>query len=238
MSGYGKWIGAGLGWMVGGPIGGLLGFVTGNILNGEPNAEATEVSNHVSELEACLLVIASHVIRADGKVSLQEVEFVKQQLIATNGEQFIEDKMRVFQHCLTTTYELEKSCGHIRIYHSRTVATQSLRWAFAIAISDKELSEKERKLLFYIAGLLNINELDFKDLLEKWQPKAQSLFDLFNLKETSTKMELVASYRKLVLKLHPDRNLYYTETERKQAELKLQQLREAYEQLLKEKYSA
>ena len=235
---YGKWIGAGLGWMVGGPIGGLLGFAAGNLLNDTPEAEAVDSGSNVSELEACLLVIATHVVKADGKATLQEVEFVRQQLIATNGEQFIEDKMQVFHHCMAHTYELEKSCGYIRIYQSETVTIQTLRWAFAIAICDNELSEKERKLLFYIAGLLNINDVVFKKLLAEWQPKVQSLFDLFELKETATKAELVTAYRQLVLQLHPDKNPNYTEKQRKQAELKLQQLREAYQQLLKEKFSA
>lgn len=238
MSSYEKWIGAGLGWLVGGPIGGLLGFAAGNLITNAPEAEVADTNSHVSELEACLLVIASHVIKADGKASLQEVEFVRQQLIATNGEKFIEEKMRVFHHCMAHSYELEKSCGYIRIYQTPTVAVQTLRWAFAIAIADNELTEKERKVLFYIAGLLNINDVQFKKLLSEWQPKTQSLFDLFELKETASKTELVSSYRKLVLKLHPDRNPHYNEKECKQAELKLQQLREAYEQLLKEKFSS
>lgn len=238
MGNYEKWIGAGLGWLVGGPIGGLLGFAAGNLISTSPEAEAAENESHVSELEACLLVIATHVIKADGKATLQEIEFVRQQLIATNGENFIEEKMRVFHHCMAHTYELEKSCGYIRIYQTPTVAVQTLRWAFAIAIADKELSEKERKLLFYIAGLLNINDVQFKKLISEWQPKTQSLFDLFELNETASKTELVSAYRKLVLKIHPDRNPNYTEKERKQAELKLQQLREAYEKLLKEKFSA
>lgn len=234
---YSKWIGAGLGWMVGGPIGGLLGFAAGGILNSTPEAEAATESIHVSELEACLLVIASHVIKTDGRATLQEIEFVRQQLIATNGEYHIDEKMQVFHHCLAHEYELEKSCGYIRIYQSKAAAIQSLRWAFAIAICDKELSEKERKLLFYIAASLDISKALFLELLTEWQPKTQSLFDLFELKETATKTELVATYRKLVLKFHPDRNPNYNETQRKQAELKLQQLREAYEKLLKEKYS-
>jgi DnaJ like chaperone protein len=236
MSKYDKWIGAGLGWLVGGPIGGLLGFAAGSLLNDAPKAEATHSNSSLSELEACLLVIASHVVTADGAPTLQQIEFVRNQLIAFSGEKNIDEKMRVFNHCLAHRYELEKSCGYIRVYQSEAVAIQSLRWAHAIAICDRELSENELKLLFYIAGLLNINDVAFKKLLSEWQSKHANLFKLFELNENAGKQELITAYRKLILKIHPDRNPQYSHKERKWAEMKLQQLREAYQQLLEEKF--
>ena len=234
MSGYGKWLGGGLGWLVGGPIGGILGFVAGNVLNDEPEAEAATQSSKVSELESCLMVIASHVIHADRKVSLREIDTVRSFFLNASGERGIEDKMSVMNHCLNHQYELEKACGYIRIYQNETIALQSLRLMFDIALCDSDLSDKEHKMLFRIAGLLNINDVVFKKMIQQWAIIVQDDYTLLNVTKNSTQAEIRNAYRKLVLKLHPDRNSNYTETEKKNAERKLQALREAYKRLVKD----
>ena len=57
----GKWLGVGAGWFFGGPIGAIIGYHIGkNFFNGKnDNEKAYEVS---------LLILASLVIKADGKV--------------------------------------------------------------------------------------------------------------------------------------------------------------------------
>jgi len=234
MSGYGKWRVGSLGWLIGGPIGGILGFVAGNVLGDEPEAEVASHSSKVTELESCLMVLASHVIQADGKVSLKEIDAVRSFLINTSGEKNIESKMSVMNHCLHHQYELEKACGYIRIYQNETVAHQSLRLMFDIALCDYELSEKEHKILFRISGLLNINDVAFKKLVQQWAIVIQDDYTLLGVTKNATQAEIRNAYRKLVLKLHPDRNSQYTDAEKKSAERKLQALRESYKRLVKD----
>ncbi len=227
-----KWLGGSLGWLVGGPVGGFLGFVAGNMMEEEPEAEAANPNENVSELEACWMVIASHIIQADGKVSLSELDAVRKFVQTVSGEEHIEDKMKVLNHCLSHHYELEKACGYIRIYHHEDVAHQTLRFAYEVAVSDSNsLAESEKKALFKIAGLLNINDVVYRKLIASWSEILVDDFSVFDLKSNATQVEVRMAYRKLVLKIHPDRNAHYTTEEVKQAEMRLQQLREAYERL-------
>ena len=231
MSGYSKWLGGGLGWLVGGPIGGILGFVAGNILNEEPEAEVQGQHNQTSELESCMMVMASHIIHADGKVSLKEIDAVRNFFMEIGGGEHVESKMKVMNHCLNHEYELEKACGFVRIYQTEAIAIQCLRFLYGVAISDEKLSEKEYKLLFYIAGQLNINDVVFGKLMKEWTIAGNDDFGLFNLHETATVEEIRTVYRRMVLNIHPDRNPSYSDEERKEAERQLQLLREAYERL-------
>lgn len=228
---YGKWLGGGLGWLVGGPIGGLLGFVAGNMINEEPEAEAASEGSAASELEACLMVMASHIIHADGKVSLKEIDEVRKFIINTAGEARVDAKMQVLNHCLNHQYELEKACGYIRIYQNETVTLQTLRLMYDVAACDGALSEREHKLLFYMAGQLNINDIVYNNLMQQWTIVATDDFTLFDLPNGATQVEIRNTYRRLVLKIHPDRNAHYSEAQKKAAERQMQLLREAYERL-------
>jgi DnaJ like chaperone protein len=232
MSDYGKWLGGGLGWLVGGPIGGILGFVAGNVLSDEPEAEATSKISDVTELESCLIVLASHVINADGKVSLKEIDAVRKFFVSTEGERNIESKMSVLNHCLNHQYELEKACGFIRIYQSETIALQTLRLMFDIALCDADISLNEQKVLARIARLLSIHDVVFKEMLKQLVVVVQDDYTLLNITKNATQVEIRNAYRKMVLHLHPDRNSQYTDAEKKSAERKLQELREAYKRLI------
>ena len=72
----GKWVGIGAGWFFGGPIGAIIGYYIGkNFFNGKnDNEKAYEIS---------LLILASLVIKADGKVRKEELNYVKEFFTST-----------------------------------------------------------------------------------------------------------------------------------------------------------
>ena len=75
----GKWVGIGAGWFFGGPIGAIIGYYIGkNFFNGKnDNEKAYEIS---------LLILASLVIKADGKVRKEELNYVKEFFTRTFGQ--------------------------------------------------------------------------------------------------------------------------------------------------------
>ena len=72
------WLGGGLGWALGGPVGALLGAAFGNALTDfwskDPRGAAVPFAER--DFHASLLVLASMVIKADGKVDQRELSFV------------------------------------------------------------------------------------------------------------------------------------------------------------------
>ena len=95
--GYGKWIGGIVGFMAAGPLGALAGYAIGSLFEGNDEGnyngggygsrtyEDTSYGQRNSFLFS-LLVMASYIIKADGKVMHSEMEFVRQFLRVNFGE--------------------------------------------------------------------------------------------------------------------------------------------------------
>lgn len=236
MAKYEKWLGAGLGFMVGGPIGGLLGFITGSMLS-RGQGDAKEISQHVSEFEVNLIVLASHFIRIDGRISMSEIQFTEQFLNTHFDPQHGNERRQILNHCLQKEYDLHTACDQIRINTQHGTKVQVVRFLMDLAICDGALTEREHYFIFKIAGFLNVNDVEYRRIrTEHTQaPTSVSYYTILEVHETASYEEIRASYRKLVLKYHPDRNKDATEAERKKLSEKFQQIQEAYEILKAQK---
>ena len=95
--GYGKWIGGIVGFMAAGPLGALAGYAIGSMLenNDENNYSGGGYGSRTTESSTygqrnsflfSMLVMASYIIKADGKVMHSEMEFVRQFLRVNFGE--------------------------------------------------------------------------------------------------------------------------------------------------------
>lgn len=87
--GAGKWIGGILGFMTMGPLGALAGFALGSLLDGNNGLFGNTYEK--GQVEAgnydegqrnsflfSMLVMASYIIRADGRIMHSEMEYVRQ----------------------------------------------------------------------------------------------------------------------------------------------------------------
>ena len=111
--GIGKWIGGVLGFMAFGPLGALAGIILGSFFEEGANMtgqsfgggtnyddEHTRRDPYAGERNSFLfsmLVMASYIIRADGKIMHSEMEYVRQFLRRNFGE------IAVSQGCLLYT---------------------------------------------------------------------------------------------------------------------------------------
>ena len=83
MAKYGKWIGAGLGFVMGGPIGALFGYFIGStfdtatvVTSGPANDPGTRPTGR-GDFLLSLVVLATALMKADGKVTRNELDYVK-----------------------------------------------------------------------------------------------------------------------------------------------------------------
>lgn len=247
MAKYEKWLGAGLGFVVGGPIGGLLGFITGSMLE-RGQGDAKEISQNISEFEVNLMVLASHFIKIDGRVSMSEIQFTEQFLNTHFDPSQATERRQILNHCLQKEYDLDVACGQIRMNTSHSTKVQVVRFLMDLALCDGELSEREHYFIFKIAGFLNVNDVEYRRIRNEHTNEGQaynggytststsySYYRTLEVSETATYEEIRASYRKLVLKYHPDRNKDASEVERKKLAAKFQQIQEAYDILKAQK---
>ena len=98
--GAGKWIGGILGFMTMGPLGALAGFALGSLLDGnnglfgntyeKGQAEAGNYDEgQRNSFLFSMLVMASYIIRADGRIMHSEMEYVRQFLRMNFGEEAV-----------------------------------------------------------------------------------------------------------------------------------------------------
>ena len=104
MGSFTKWLGAGLGFTLGGPIGAAIGFAVGSFVDGFSEKDLTQeqreyqenvrgnrvrrdsVDTQSGDFEMSLLVLASIVIKSDGKVDQRELDFVRSQFVGMYGK--------------------------------------------------------------------------------------------------------------------------------------------------------
>lgn len=232
MAKYEKWLGAGLGWMMtGNPLGGLLGFIAGSFMERGNKSEARHILDGLSEFETNLLVLASHLIKIDGKVSLEEISFTENFLNAHFDEKLSAKRAQVLNHCLQKEYDLNIVCDQLRMYAKHSTRVQVVRFLFDLALSDGELNERENFFIFKVAGYLTVNDVEFRKIKKEHLEQTISEYETLGVKKDASFTEIRNVYRKLVLKYHPDKNTHLSEEERKQLARKFQQIKEAYETL-------
>ncbi len=87
--GAGKWIGGIIGFMAGGPLGALAGYALGSLIDfgSNPANDTTAYGNEHTKEDVfagqrnsflfSMLVMASYIIRADGRIMHSEMEYVR-----------------------------------------------------------------------------------------------------------------------------------------------------------------
>lgn len=235
MARYEKWLGASLGWvMTGNPLGGLLGFIAGSLIESGEKKSSSKITEGISEFEMNLIVLASHLIKIDGKISMHEINFLQNFLDSHFEEKHTTKRKEVIHHCLTKEYDLTIASEQIRMYTPHATHVQVIRFLFDLAMSDGELHEREEYFIFRLAGYINVNDVDFRKIKAEHLEAKISVYEILGVRKQMSFAEIRMVYRQLVLKYHPDRNTTLSEPEKKKLGIKFQQIQEAYEQVKKE----
>lgn len=232
MAKYEKWLGAGLGFVVGGPMGSMIGYAAGEQI-GKPAKKYSKTAN-TSEFETNLILLASALIQSDGRVTREELDFVRTFFTDHFDPAHIEEKMAILHHCLERRYDTRKACDDLRISSSPSTRIQIIHFLFDIAIADADLSQQERNTIFTIAGWLNINDIEFNRIRQSYIAEVKR-YNIFGLVHTASYEEIKAAYRKMVLEYHPDRNSHLSPAEQKAAADKFRKIQEAFDQIRAER---
>ena len=212
----GKWIGGILGFMSAGPLGALAGIVLGGLLDqaldavntpdtqGSGDGFATaQVQGQRNSFLFSMLVLASYVIKADGRVMHSEMETVRRTLrqsfgdsAALQGDEILrrlfDEQKRVGAAGFRQT--VADCCRQISGQMDRSQLLQLLNFLVVIAQAD---------------GRVDTTEV------------------------TATDDELKRAYRRLALEHHPDKVAALGEDIRRAAEKKLQEINAAEDSIWK-----
>lgn len=251
----GKWIGGIMGFMALGPLGALAGYAIGSLFdktndaqadfdNGQGGASYTHAGQRNSFLFS-MLVMASYIIRADGKIMHSEMEFVRR-FLRTN---FGEDAVNEGEQILLNLFEQQKRMDASNPYAFRNTIhecgaqiaanltygerLQLLDFLAKISQSDGHVCQQEIEALKEVAQAMQLSEKEVESMLNLGGDSLADAYKVLEIDPSATDEEVRAAYRRLALKHHPDRVATLGEDIRKAAEEKFQHINNAKERIYK-----
>jgi len=238
--GFSKWIGATIGWSFGGPIGAIIGMAVGSLLDSSSKGRTvyiqTQQATRSGDFEVSLLILASIVIKADGKQDHRELNFVRAQFVQMYGKERANKAFNLFKEISKqTNISTRQVCLQIRQMMDHASRLQLIHFLFGIAKADNHVADSEVEAIALIASYLGVSPRDFESIKAMFYKSSDNAYKILELDSNATMSEIKAAYRKMAKKYHPDKVLHLGKEHQKGAEEKFRKVQEAYEQLQKEK---
>ncbi len=249
MGKFAKWLGAGAGFTMGGPIGAIIGFAVGSFIDGVSVEDFTEEQQKYQrqsqsqqrgratsgDFEITLLILASVVIKADGKVDQRELDYVRMHFVKMYGKERANHAFKLFGGIIKKQISTRQVCMQIRQHMSHSSRLQLLHFLFGIAKADGQVTSSEEEEIRKIASYLYINDHDYSSIKAMFYDESDSAYKILEITKAATNDELKKAYRKMAKKYHPDKLEGLGEEHKNGAKEKFQKIQGAYEQIKKER---
>ena len=258
---FGKWIGGYLGWSAAGPIGALIGFLVGALIDAVSSDGATlslgsdgftssdsdyqkvrQQEGNRNSFLLSMLVLASYIIKADGKIMHSEMELVRQMLRQNFGEVAVEQGDKIMKRLFEEQKQMgqsayrqsiAESCSQIARQMDYSQRLQLLSFLVMIAQADGNVADAEVVALREVAQWMSLQASEVDSMLHLKGESIEDAYKVLGVSPDATNDELKKAYRKLALEHHPDRVAKLGDDVRKAAEKKFQEINAAKEKIWK-----
>jgi DnaJ like chaperone protein len=260
--GAAKWIGGILGFMTSGPLGALAGYALGalfesaaNLTDGykEPSQQggfdgtgrARQAEGEQYSFRFAFLVMASYIIRADGRIMHSEMEYVRQFLRQNFGDEAAREGNDILLRLFEQQKQMDatnpqayrhtiQQCGaqlaSVLTYEQRL---QMMAFLCGIARADGRVTQDEVEALRLVAQSMQLQQAEVDSLLGLGGDSLEDAYKVLEVSPEATDQEVRAAYRRLALKHHPDKVAMLGDDVKRAAEEKFQQINNAKERVFK-----
>ena len=234
---YGKWIGGGLGWAFGGPIGAILGFAFGSMYDSMQGGKYAVKPGTTGrgDFSASLLILTAAVMKADGRVTKSELEYVKAFLIRQFGPQAGQEQLLVLREILKQDYSVTDVSQQIARYMDYSSRLQLLHYLFGLSGSDGHTHQKEIDLINTISSYMGIKAADFGSIKAMFVKDINAAYQILEITPDANDEEIKKAYRKMAVKYHPDKVSHLGDDVKQAATEKFQKVQAAYEEIKKQR---
>ena len=249
-----KWIGGFLGFITLGPLGALAGYVLGAMFDADQqndwNRQAEETGDYKTgernSFLFSLLVMASYIIRADGRIMHSEMNYIRRFLRDNFGEIAVGEGETILLNLFERQKQMDavnpmafkstiRECAmQIAANLSYEQRLQLLDFLVQIAKSDGNIVAQEIDALKEVAVMMGLSEREVDSMLHMGgDNQLQEAYRILEIEPSASDDEVRAAYRKMALKHHPDKVASLGEDIRLAAEKKFQHINNAKELIYK-----
>ncbi len=242
-----------MGWMAGGPIGMLAGIFIGSMFDkmsqgGEYNETGRFYGSQTEQAEGnrnsflfAMLVLASYIIKADGRIMHSEMEMVRKMLRDNFGPLAVQQGDNILRRLFDESKQqgssyrqlIRQSCSQIADNMDYSERLQLLNFLVMIALADGNVAPLEVTALKEVTSWMRMQPSEVDSMLHLEGSSLDDAYAVLGITSSATDDEVKRAYRRLALEHHPDRVAKLGEDVRKAAEKKFQEINAAKERIYK-----
>lgn len=236
-----KWILAILGYSYLRFPGALLGFFVGGAIERLYNPSSSWINVRTQNLnpeifQLNLLALAATIIKADGIVKKQELQFVRNFFISNYGPQKASTIFEKFNEEIKKDKQNISDLTEIFIKQAQyETRLQILHFLFGVANADGVVSQTELNKVEQISAALGIRQSDMQSIKAMFIKDIDNAYTILEIISSATDDEVKKAYRTMAKKYHPDKLRSKDPALIKGAKEKFQNVQEAYEVIQKER---
>jgi len=247
-------IGAGIGWALFGPIGAIIGGIIGARLDDKLQPSGTDNASSYSssfgsapgnthsrtgagDFYSSLIIIFSHVIRADHKIRDEEIQYVRRYLGETiSSGAMVQELMYLLQNLLNRPIDIRQVTQQVARFMDFPSRIQLVHLLFSLGLADRELAQLEIDAIRQVSIMLGLNENDFQSIFAAYKKDDPSrAYTILEVSPNASTEEIKSAYKKLAMLYHPDKVAHLGPDLLRTAEEKFKIINEAYTRIRKER---
>ena len=182
-----------------------------------------------------LLVLVAAVMKADGKVSKAELNYVKAYFIKTFGEEAASEAVLLLRDILKQNIPVDQVGWQIKQNMDYASRLHLIHLLYGISKADGRIDQVEINLIHYIANRIGVTTKDERSIRAMFVEEVDSAYKILEISQNASEDEIKTAYRKMAMKYHPDKVSHLGDEFQKEAKEKFQKVNEAYEKIKSER---